>query len=461
MPEFSLARIALSPKRLLAWGRGLGEGASITENRHAPKIRGANSSPGPLSRRRQGRGFSIFIALIFAFACTLAHAQDETTQRGADLEVAIYTFGPGEEVWERFGHNAIEIRDRTTGAARLYNYGIFDFAQENFFLNFAKGLMTYRIAAGDPADELPVYVAEGRWIVRQQLNFTPAQRAKLADFLADNARPEKAQYRYDYFRANCSTKVRDALDLALDGAIKTQTIAPSRGYTYRMDADRLMRADPAIMLAIDAGLGPYSDQRLSYWDESFVPMEFMRHLRDIKVRDEAGNAIALIANETQIAQARIAEPPELPPRWIWQALALGLGGGAGLLALARMRERVWARITFASCVALLSFVLGIGGLVLTGLWLLTDHVSAWRNENLLLFSPLCLLLLPTWLASFRRQWRPSRFAQSIALVIAALAAFAWFAKILPPFRQDNYFWIGLLLPLHLALAFCTTRLSRR
>src|SRR5258708_33284613 len=215
--------------------------------------------------RFAARCVAVVVCMFASCALFAQEAPTTTIAPGANLDVAIYTFGPGEEVWERFGHNAIEIHDRTSDVARLYNYGIFDFAQEHFFHNFAKGLMTYRIAAGDPADELPVYAAEGRWIVRQELNLTPAQRTRLADYLATNALPENAQYRYDYFRANCSTKVRDAIDAALGGAIKAQTIAPSRGYTYRMDADRLMRADAAIMLAIDAGLGPYADQRLSYW----------------------------------------------------------------------------------------------------------------------------------------------------------------------------------------------------
>ncbi len=407
--------------------------------------------------RFAARGLALTFFALASCALLAQEAPIAATADGADLDVAIYTFGPGEEVWERFGHNAIEIRDRTSGAARLYNYGIFDFAQENFFLNFAKGLMTYRIAAGDPADELPVYIAEGRWIVKQELNLTPAQRARLADFLATNALPQNAQYRYDYFRANCSTRVRDALDMAVDGAIKAQTIAPSRGYTYRMDADRLMRADAAIMLAIDAGLGPYADQRLSYWDESFVPMEFMRHLREIKVRDASGNAVPLVAQEAQLARARVAEPPDLPPRWIWQAALAGIAVGLALIALMRLRARadfvgVCSRIAFATTTLSITFVLGIGGFVLAGLWLFTDHVSAWRNENLLLFSPLSLLLLPMWFGAYRARWQPSAFARYVALAIAALAAFAWFAKILPPFRQDNYFWIALLLPLHLAFA---------
>lgn len=378
---------------------------------------------------------------------------------GTNLEIMLLTFGPGEEIWERFGHNGIEVRDRASGKAVLYNYGIFDFSQQNFFLNFARGLMTYRIEAGDPAEELPVYVAEGRWIVEQRLNLSPPQRAKLAEFLAWNVRPEHAQYRYDYFRANCSTRVRDALDEAVGGAIRAQTIAPSRGFTYRMDADRLMRPDLAVMLAMDAGLGPYADQRLSYWDESFVPMEFMRHVRDIQVPGADGSMQPLLAAETVLAAARLPDPPAFPPYWLWQALAIGVGAGLILLGMVRWRRRAWARGLFAAVATLTGFVLGIGGLILAALWTLTDHQSAWRNENLLLFNPLCLLLLPCWLGAFRARWHPSRFAARIAVAIAAGAGLAFFVKVFPAFPQDNRFWIALLLPLHLAFAVAvvTTR----
>ena len=391
--------------------------------------------------------FAVF-ALFFASA---AFAQ------GENLSVSLITFGPGEEVWERFGHNAIEIRNAETGAGLLYNYGMFDFAQENFFLNFARGRMLYRIAVGDPEEEYPIYVAEGRWIVRQQLNLMPAQRAKLAQYLAWNARPENAQYPYDYFRDNCATRVRDALDAALGGAIKAQLISPSRGFTYRMDADRLMRPDTALMLAIDAGLGPYSDQRLSYWDESFVPMEFMRHAREISLTDAAGNKLPLVANETVLNQGHLPDPQEFPPRWIWGALATGIITALILLGLTRARANMAARLVFATSTSIIALVCGIGGLVLTGLWAFTDHLSAWRNENILLLNPLCLLLLPAWLGALRQHWRPSRFAQRVALAIGFCAVLAWFVKILPGFIQDNYFWIALLLPIHLSLAFSLTQ----
>jgi hypothetical protein len=372
---------------------------------------------------------------------------------GSNLDVALITFGPGTEVWERFGHNAIAIHDRTTDRSRLYNFGIFDFDQENFFLNFARGHMMYRAAVDDAAEELPIYREEGRWIVEQDLNLEPAQRAKLAVYLNWNVRPENSEYRYDYFTANCSTRVRDALDMAVDGAIRQQTISPSRGFTYRMDALRLMRPETLLTIGMDAGLGPFADRRLTYWDESFVPMELMRHIREIhRVDAVTGKPVPLVSRETRLAEARVAEPQEYPPDWFWRALLTGIVLGAVLVGLARMSQRRWARAAFASFATIAAVVLSVAGLVLLALWFLTDHVSAWRNENILLFDPMCLLLLPAWFRWFRANRQPSRFAVNLGVVIVLLCGLALFIKVFQTQPQDNRFWIALLLPIHVGFA---------
>ena len=54
----------------------------------------------------------------------------------------------------------------------------------------------------------------------QELNLTAAQVDSLRRFLAWNIQPENAEYAYDYYRDNCSTRIRDALDRVLGGAIR-------------------------------------------------------------------------------------------------------------------------------------------------------------------------------------------------------------------------------------------------
>ena len=130
------------------------------------------------------------------------------------------TFGPGREVWERFGHNAIWIHDPVQGTDQAYNYGLFDFRQENFMLRFVRGQMWYWMA-GFPAES---YVGStsgttARFGCRSS-TCPPRRRLELQRFLQWNELPENRFYHYDYYRDNCSTRVRDALDRVLGGAIR-------------------------------------------------------------------------------------------------------------------------------------------------------------------------------------------------------------------------------------------------
>src|SRR6185503_13457789 len=66
-----------------------------------------------------------------------------STEPGSNLTVYLLTFGMGDEVWERFGHNAIWIKDRTRGTDTTYNWGMFDFNQPGFLWRFVTGDTKY------------------------------------------------------------------------------------------------------------------------------------------------------------------------------------------------------------------------------------------------------------------------------------------------------------------------------
>ncbi len=402
-------------------------------------------------------GLALAFLLLF-FANALAFAQDAPPEAATPpaLEVSLLTIGPGPIFWERFGHNAIVIRDHEAGIEVAFNYGIFDFEQEDFLTNFARGNMRYRIAADRLSDDIEMYKEESRSITKQRLTFTPEQAAALRDFLRWNIRPENAFYRYDYYLANCSTRVRDALDKALGGAIRHGTEGRSSGYTYRMDSLRLMAADPLLMLGIDLGLGPYADRRIDYWEESFVPAVFSRALGEVRVNDASGASVPLVAAEIVIAKGTIEEPPALPPDLRWPFLILGIAIALALYALARARSRA-ARVPAAIFGVVFELFCGVGGLLLLFLWFGTAHQSAWRNENLLLLNPLCLLLIPAVATLARAVPRAARVGSRFAWIVVVLAAFALFSKILPWFAQANLHWILLFLPIHLAFALATAR----
>ena len=366
---------------------------------------------------------------------------------GANLEVALVTYGPGDVYWERFGHDALELRDTVGGEAVNFNYGVFDFNEKNFFLNFARGRMHYLMDAEPTGEEESYYVQVGRSITRQRLALTPEQAAALRDFLFWNLRPENAGYDYDYYVDNCTTRVRDALDQALGGILKARLAAAPGGMSYRQQTDRLMSGQSWLMLLLDLGLGPYADQPMTAWSESFLPYELQTNLRGIRVPDGHGGTQPLVRDEQLLSPNRLPLPPAQAPD-----LRLPLGvAGLVLAALLVLAARRW-RTGFALLGTLYLVAAGLVGVLLLVLWTLTSHHSAWANANLLLFSPLAFLLLRTaWRA--RRGFAPSRFANAVLILQLAAALVAVLLHLLPGTVQQNQPWILFALPVWLALAW--------
>ena len=207
---------------------------------------------------------------------------------GENLQISLITYGPGETYWERFGHDAIEVRDSESGESVDFNYGVFDFNESNFFLNFARGHMHYLMDAEFSAPEQASYTEDGRSVTRQRLAFSIKQASDLRDFLLWNLRPANAGYAYDYYADNCTTRVRDAFDKVLGGTIKQRLTTEPGGMTFRQQTARLMSAQPWLMLVLDLGLGPYADQPLNAWQESFLPVVLQSNLSTIRVSNSSG-----------------------------------------------------------------------------------------------------------------------------------------------------------------------------
>jgi hypothetical protein len=395
---------------------------------------------------------SILKALVWVLlSCALLPAHAGVADApGADLRVDLYTYVPGSVYWERFGHDALVITDTTTGEAYAFNYGLFDFDQEDFYLNFARGIMIYRAAAWPVVDDIREYSGEGRSITSQHLNLTPAQRAQLRDFLIWNVQPEHSRYRYRYFADNCTTRVRDALDRVLGGALQPQLAGPTtHGETYRGETDRLMSGQPWLMVLLDLGLGPYADQPLTRWSGAFIPARLMNELRDSRATD----GTPLVQSTTLLSPQRLPSPPASPPDMRWPLLIAGLVLGAAFIASAWLRNRYevdrWWFVVVGSSYALLA---GLAGALMLVLWFGTAHRAAWANENLWLFNPLAWLLIPALLRVRRHGATVSRFGFAIAALMALLALFALVSKLMPAFPQQNLPWILFALPGWLGLA---------
>lgn len=373
--------------------------------------------------------------------------------------VSLLTFAPGEIYWQRFGHNALLLRARD-GRAAVYNYGIFDFHQKNFFLNFARGKMLYRLDADSLYRTLELYAAEDRSVYEQQLDLSLPQRRDMAAFLAHNLRPENVEYRYDYLASNCSTRVRDALDSVLGGGLRRSLQAQVGRDTYRSEVTRLMSPDALLATGMDLALGAGTDRPLNGWDRSFIPEELMRAVRGVRIVEDGIERPLVKAEGWLYRGEREASPPS--PLMLWPfLLATGLLLAGVIIASSRKRELAAARIGLAVIGTTVSLLGGVLGLVMLAGWLLTDHWGMWNNQNLLLANPALLFLVGFWLRSWRLSWKPGALGVLLLAVLALMAATALLIKLLPGIDgQSNLAWIGLLLPVQVALAVSALSIRR-
>jgi hypothetical protein len=288
----------------------------------------------------------------------------------------------------------------------------------------------------------------------QELNVPPAARLELREFLRWNEQPEHRFYHYDYYDDNCSTRVRDAIDRVIGGAIKAQTAGVEAGTTYRFHTQRLTANDPPIFTGLMLALGPGVDRPISAWEEMFLPLALREYARRVTLPGPDGSSVPLVLGERTLFESTAEEPPASPPAWLFRYLLLGsLTGGLGVLLGRAARGRTaWGKTALGALAVAWGVVGGLGGTVLAGLWAFTDHVMAYRNENLFQLNPLLLalaVLVPLGLAGSER-W--GRRARTLGSLLAGLSLLGFVLQVLPGLDQVNGPVIALFLPIHLGMA---------
>jgi len=382
----------------------------------------------------QSRTRDAFIAFFLVLA-SLTVGADEPAEDTGGAEIWLVTYGPGEIYWQRFGHNAIWIRDPRRGLDHVFNFGFFDFAQENFLLRFVRGRMLYFSAARPAGEEFAAYIDENRSIRAQRLALSASQKEQLAAYLLNEVRPENRDYRYDYYRNNCSTRVRDALDAALGGRLSAKFETLPAGQTWREHTRRLTADDFWLYLGLEIVLGAPVDAATNAWEEMFIPALLAEAVALMAVEGEAG-AVPLVPEDVMLYESSLDPPSEAPrawwPRYLLASLVVVFA--AGLLSRwagpgpARGLARSWF------------FVSGTAGLLMLFFWFGTDHTVASLNLNLLVLNPLWL-----WPAfAPRGDWR-------LPVVVAGFSLLALLMPFLPP-QQYTLDVLAAFLPLNLAAA---------
>ncbi len=329
----------------------------------------------------------LFTILLFSYS------RAQIPYLSKEAKISVLTCGPGDELYSKFGHSAIRIKDPVNRMDLVYNYGVFDFNQPNFYLNFAKGRLDYMLVRHRSNNFINQYRSEGRSVVEQELNLDTQQQNKLLQFLENNAKPENRNYSYHFFFNNCATKIIDVIELTNEDIVFEEEFISQNKSFRNLINDRLDKNSWGA-LGINIALGSKIDLIATDYQHRFLPENI-----ELQLENSSIGTKPLVAYQRElIAQTNINESSFsiVSPLVVFSLILL-----LSLVFTVKSTSiKLWTTVFFT-----MTSVVGIGILFL---WFFTNHDMTQNNFNVLWANPLLLFLIfekkikPTFLRTIQR-----------------------------------------------------------
>ncbi len=310
-----------------------------------------------------------FFFIIF-FLCSIAgYAQHQSS----GLKISLLTCAPGEELYSTFGHTAIRVYDSVNRTDQVYNYGLFNFEEPNFYLKFTRGSLDYILGVQSYDEFLYEYQFFKRTVWEQDINLTAEQQENIVLFLANNQLPENRAYRYDFIYDNCATRARDVILRQFPGYVVEKPYMEAGTtardlFHYYLDNGRKQAWSK---LGIDVLLGSGIDTAMNKFTGMFLPEFLMNAFENTTYNGKPiVSARRVLVEGEKIRQSNYYAP--------FMAVALF---SSALLVLYHFKRRQVFLINMLD--SFLLFTTGLLGILILFMWFATEHESCKDNYNLL------------------------------------------------------------------------------
>jgi len=333
--------------------------------------------------------------LLFIGLTLMTTAQER--QLSSEAEISVLTIGPGALLNDSFGHSAFRVKDKLNYLDIVFNYGVFDFNEPNFYTKFAQGKLNYKLDINKSySNFFESYIAQNRTIQEQVLNLTQNQKQQVFAFLVNNAKPENKNYLYDFFYDNCATKIKDVINQALDSAVTFNQIPAFSPKTFRHLIHDHVNKNSWGSFGIDVALGSVIDKNATAEEHMFLPKFIYPSFE---------NASFSNSGKPLVKQSRfLYNKVDRPVSNSFFSSPIFVFGILGLIILT-LTYFDYKKEKRNKALDLVLFTLtGIIGIVILLLWFATDHTATANNYNLLWAFPLNLFVIRQLFKKNVKQW---------------------------------------------------------
>jgi hypothetical protein len=399
--------------------------------------------------------------LFFLFSHSLFAQNNTGVSRrnlGNYLTLKIAIIGPGDELYFWWGHIGLVIENKLSGEEDFFDWGVFSFDNENFFVNFAFGRLFYSCSVSRSESNYYNYRKTNRDITLYTLDLPPEKKVEILRFAENNMLPENRDYMYHHFRDNCATRIRDILDIALDGQLKARLGSEPGRFTLRQHVRRHTWFNPFLDWILNFWMGQDIDRPITVWDDMFLPSEIGMQIENFRYTGPDGKERPLVSRVETLNESE-GRPLvlEFPRRQWLRELAMSLLVSAILFAVYLFYgKKKYYRVFFGIIQSSLGLFFGAAGSLLLFLTAFTDHDYAYHNSNVLFVNPLFLSAIPLGIIfAFSKDEKKFSKAKKLSLIfwvyVLAAGIVTMVIKLFPAFYQQNQVTQALVLPIALAM----------
>jgi hypothetical protein len=314
--------------------------------------------------------------LFLLFFLLLIKPLQAQVQLSVYSEISIVTAGPGSVLYEAFGHSAIRIKDPVLQLDLIYNYGIFDFNTPDFYTNFTKGNLLYKLARYDFKYFLASYKKDKRWVKQQVLNLNQQQKQAFLIYLENNALPENATYFYDPYFNNCATILRDITSTILKDQVIFSDNNLNKNLSFRQLMDKEIPWNTWGSFGINFILGSKLDTKPDFKQYMYLP-DYVYSIFKNSTLFVKNQPESLVKREDNLLDYKELEQKIsiFSPFLIFSIISF-IGIFFTYRDYKKKKRTKWLDFT-------LLFATGTLGIVVIFLWFFSDHSTTPNNFNFL------------------------------------------------------------------------------
>lgn len=198
-------------------------------------------------------------------------------------KVFLYSLGLGDVVWEKFGHSAMCLEyEQPEPLTVCFNYGVTDFANPmGLVWGFVRSKAKFWVEPVSEPELMRFYTQfEHRDVWVQELPLAPDEARSIEAKLWDDIKEENRYYLYDHFFDNCTTRLRDMIDVATHGKLRAGADNVEHPLTFREFGQRGLNEFEPILAVSDFLTGRALDRHPTMWEAMFHPDELRKAVEE-------------------------------------------------------------------------------------------------------------------------------------------------------------------------------------